>query len=472
MSTRSTLTFALAATLTAVAGGADAAQARATADPQALQTLSTALERVVERVSPAVVQIFTTGYAFGPGGRNVVSKQAGGASGVVIDPAGYIVTNAHVVQHARRIQVLLAARAEDSGPTDSRLRPRGGRIDAQLVGIDTATDLALLKIPSTDVPALAFADSDALRQGQVVLAFGSPLGLGNTVTMGVVSAVARELKPDDLMVYVQTDAPINPGNSGGPLIDAEGNVVGINTLILTQSGGSEGVGLAIPSNIVRVIVDQLRLHGKVQRGVIGMQAQNITPTMAAALTLPQAWGVIVSDILPGGPAHRAGLELGDIIVSTDGTVVDDIRRLGINLYRHAVGSTVSLVLLRGGKRIEMQVPVIERPDDPGRFMDLVDPARNAVQQLDVIGVDLTEELAAIVGPLRLPGGVLVAGMSADAAPPADRFQAADVIHALNGVPVHSLAELQAVAAHLVEGDPACVQLERQRLLMFVPFEVD
>ena len=449
-----------------------AAQPRAAAESQPLDALSASLERVVERVSPSVVEIFTTGYAFGPGGRNVVSKQAGGASGVVIDPAGYIVTNAHAVQRARRIQVQLAARVEGSGPASSRLRPRGGRIDAELVGIDTATDLALLKIPSTDVPALSFADSDALRQGQIVLAFGSPLGLGNTVTMGVVSAVARELKPDDLMVYVQTDAPINPGNSGGPLIDAEGHVVGINTLILTQSGGSEGVGLAIPSNIVRVIADQLRVHGKVRRGVIGMQAQNITPTMAAALKLPQSWGVIVSDILPGGPAHRAGLEVGDIILATDGVVVDDIRRLGVGLYRHPVGSTVSLALLRGGQHLELEVPVIERQDDPGRFMDLVDPVANLVPQLDVIGVDLTEQAAAVVGPLRLPGGVLVAGMSADAAPPADRFQPGDVIHALNGVPIRSLAELKLAAAGLQEGDPVCAQLERQGLLLFVPFEVD
>jgi serine protease Do len=469
---RCAVTHVLLLSTLAASGGAAAEQDRGATAATPLDALSASLERVVERVSPSVVEIFTSGYAIVPGARNVVSKQAGGASGIVIDPAGYVVTNAHVVQRARRIQVLLAARVEGAGSAGSRMQPRGGRIDAKLVGIDTATDLALLKIPVSDLPALAFADSDALRQGQVVLAFGSPLGLGNTVTMGVISAVARALKPDDQMVYVQTDAPINPGNSGGPLVDSAGNVVGINTMIISQSGGSEGVGLAIPSNIVSVVVDQLKASGKVRRGVIGMQAQNITPTMAAALKLPQAWGVIVSDILPGGPAARAGLQLGDVIVSTDGAVVDDVRRLGVNLYRHPVGSSVKLVLLRQGRRLELEVPVIERNDDPGRFMDRVDPVKNLVPELDLIGVDLGDATDSFLVPPRLPGGVLVAGMSADAAPPADRFQPGDIIHALNGVPVRSLADLKSAAAGLEDGDAACVQLERQGMLIFVAFEID
>ncbi|MGE5236765.1 MAG: S1C family serine protease, partial [Acidobacteriota bacterium] len=290
-----------------------------------LDGLSAAFESIAGRVSPSVVQIFTSGYAVWPGGSSVVTKQSGEGSGVIIDPSGYIVTNAHVVEGARRIQVQLAARWQGPGAGRPRLRPRGGRLDARVVGIDAPTDLALLKVAASDLPVLALSDSDALRQGQVVLAFGSPLGLGNTVTMGVVSAVARELKPDDMMVYIQTDAPINPGNSGGPLVDSLGRVVGINTMILTQSGGSEGVGLAIPTSIVRPIVEQLMASGKVRRGVIGMQAQTVTPTMAAALKLPQQWGVIVSDLLPDGPADKAGLRVGDIIVSIDGNVVDNVR---------------------------------------------------------------------------------------------------------------------------------------------------
>jgi serine protease Do len=446
--------------------------AAAASGPATLDALSASFEQIAAKVSPAVVQIFVSGYAVGSGYSNIITKQAGTGSGIVIDPAGFIVTNAHVVEGARRIQVQLAAPWAGEGSGRMVLRPRGGRIDAQLVGIDSTTDLALLKIPVEALPALTLGDSDTLRQGQLVLAFGSPLGLGDTVTMGVVSAVARELTPDDTMVYIQTDAPINPGNSGGPLVDSRGQVVGINTLIISQSGGSEGMGLAIPSNIARPIIEQLREHGKVRRGVIGMQAQSVTSTMAAALKLPQSWGAIISDLQSDGPGKKAGLRIGDIIIGIDGRLVDNVRQLGINLYRHPVDSTVELEVLRGNRRLTFRVPVIERPDDPARFMDMVDPAKNLVPQLDLLGVDLTDALVKALGPLREPGGVLVAAMSADAAPPADRFQPADIIHAVNGVHVRDLAELKAAVAGLKDGDPVCVQLERQGMLMYVTFEVD
>ena len=469
---RSALMLGVALSVVSAAGARPAEVPSSGGNIRTLEELSASFERIAARVSPSVVQIFTSGYSVPSGPWGVVIKHAGEASGVVIDSAGYIVTNAHVVHRARRIQVQFATRVETPGSPASFLRPQGGRVEAQLVGIDTTTDLALLKITTSGVPALEFGDSDLLRQGQVVLAFGSPLGLGNTVTMGVVSAVAREIRPDDMMVYVQTDAPINPGNSGGPLVDSEGRVVGINTMILSQSGGSEGVGLAIPSNIVRPIVEQLRKNGRVQRGVIQMQVQNLTPTMAAALKLPQSWGVIVSDILPGGPADKAGLQIGDVILSIDSKLIDNTRQFGISLYRHAPGTKVTLEVLRGSQRFTLQVPVVERPDDPGRFLDMVDPKKNLVPELDVLAVDLTASFLATIGPPRKKGGVLVAGISADATPPADRFQPGDVIFVVNGKEVGSLAELKAAVAGLKDGDPVVVQLERQGLLMFVSFEVD
>ena len=290
--------------------------------------------------------------------------------------------------------------------------------------------------------------------------------------MGVVSAVARQLQPDDMLAYVQTDAPINPGNSGGPLVDVRGRVVGINTMIITRSGGSEGVGLAIPSNTVRYIVDQLRAKGRVHRGVIGVQVQTVSPTMAAALGLAQAWGVIVSDIDPDGPAGKAGIQIGDVIVSADGEAVGNVREFGINLYHHPTGATVALDILRGGAKMSLKVPVVERPEDPDTLMDMVRPEKNLVPQLDILGIDIDAKLAAALQPLRKASGVLVAAMSADASPPADRFQPGDVIHAVNWTTVTSLEELRKAVAGLKDGDPVVVQIERGGALKFVAFEID
>jgi serine protease Do len=284
--------------------------------------------------------------------------------------------------------------------------------------------------------------------------------------------VARQLHIDDPLVYIQTDAPINPGNSGGPLVDATGQVVGINTMILSQSGGSEGVGLAIPSSTVRHIVDQLRANGHVRRGVIGVQAQTVGPVMAAALGLPQAWGVIVTDMSPDGSAAKAGVQLGDVIVSTDGKEVENVRQFGLNLYRHAIDATVALEILRGTDKLTLNVPVTERPDDPSRLLELADPQKNLVPQLDLLGVDVTDELSAAFGSPRLPGGVVVVAMTAEAAPPGDRFLPGDVIHAFNRTPVGSLAELRAAVASLKDGDPVVVQVERQGMLTLISFEID
>ena len=191
-------------------------------------------------------------------------------SGVIVDPDGYIVTNAHVVERATRIEVELPLAATGSAPGSSILRRRGRMVGAQVVAIDHETDIAVLKVEAKGLPVLPFGDSEALRPGQIVLAFGSPLGLESSVTMGVVSAVARQLTPEDPMIYIQTDAPINPGNSGGALVDTEGRLVGINTLIYSQSGGNEGIGFAAPSNIVRNVFAQIRKTGRVRRGEIGV----------------------------------------------------------------------------------------------------------------------------------------------------------------------------------------------------------
>ncbi len=468
------LTVALVSTLPAfgatggLSGSSEPPRHQAVAS--ALETMSQAFEGIASRVSPSVVQIFTSGYAVGAHHGQVLTKQEGTASGVVIDPGGLVVTNAHVVAGAGRIVVQLPlAGPQRSG--DAALHASGAKLQASLVGVDTATDLALLHVAASDLQALQLADSDQLKQGQLVLAFGSPLGLGNTVTMGVISAVARQLGPDESLAYVQTDAPINPGSSGGPLVDSRGQVVGINTMILTQSGGSEGVGLAIPANTVRAIVAQLRSHGHVHRGVIGAQVQTVTSTMVAALHLP-ATGVIVADLDPSGPGAAAGLQIGDVIRAVDGQAVENVRQFALRLYRHAVDATVGLDVQRGEQRLTLVSKVVERPDDPARYLEMVRPETNLVPQLDILGVDLDGPLADALSPLRAPSGVVVAAMSTDAAPPGDRFQTGDVIHSVNGVPVASLSELRRAVKDLRDGDPVVVQIERSGLLHYLAFDID
>jgi len=458
--------------LAALAAAASLSAQETTRRPsEALEALSGAFEQISERVAPAVVQVFTR--SFGMSGDRqlaLLTRQEGTASGVIIDPDGYIVTNAHVVSGARRVQVQLAEPPETMARRVA-VRPQGVKLDAEVVGVDAITDLALLKIPRKDLRTLSLGDSDRLKQGQLVLAFGSPLGLRNTVTMGVVSAVARQLNPDDPAVYVQTDAPVNPGNSGGPLVDATGRVVGINTLILSHSGGSEGVGLAIPSNVVRAITDQLRASGRVHRGMIGVQLQTVDAVFAKALGLPQPWGVIVADVSDDGPAGPAGVQVGDVILSLDGRPVESVRQFSANLVRHTIDTVASLELVRGADRLVLKVPVIERPDDPDRYLSLVDPKKNLVPQLDILGVDLPDEPAPGQSRRRLDGGILVAAASGDATTP-DRFLPGDVIHAVNRTFVLRLVDLRDAVADLKDGDPVVVQIERQGQLMFVAFEVD
>jgi serine protease Do len=209
-------------------------------------------------------------------------------------------------------------RVADLASGEGTIAPSGNMLEASVVGIDRETDLAVIRVDRSDLVPLPLGDSDSLHQGQLVMAFGNPLGLENSVSMGVVSSVARQIKPDDTMIYIQTDAPINPGNSGGPLVDADGRVMGLNTFILSQSGGSEGLGFAIPSNIVRNVYQQIRQEGHVHRSEIGVYAQTITPQMAAGLQLGQDWGVLLSDVNPGGPGDVAGLQPGDIVLSLNG----------------------------------------------------------------------------------------------------------------------------------------------------------
>jgi serine protease Do len=439
-----------------------AAPARGVSD---LGSLSRDLQALSDRIKPAVVQVLITGYA--PADGQLVKQRASG-SGVILDPDGYVITNAHVVQGARRVQVALAGLA--SGPPGARsiLKAPGRVVGAVVVGTDVETDLAVLKVDEKGLPVLAFGDSEALRPGELVLAFGSPLGLENSVTLGVVSAVARQVRPEDRMIYVQTDASINPGNSGGPLVDVQGRVVGINTFIYSQSGGSEGIGFAAPSNIVRNVFDQIRRTGRVHRGEIGVRVQTVTPALAAGLGLRQDWGVVLSDVPPDGAAARAGLRIGDLVLKLDGKVMENARQLEVDLYPRVPGGSVSLEVLRGAERLPFVVTVAERPGDPERFADRVTPERNSVARLGVLALDLDEAVALLLPPLRARAGVVVA--TADGRSGRDPLQPGDVIYSVNQEPVTGVEGLRQVLDRIRPGAPVVLKVERGGELRFLVIE--
>lgn len=440
---------------------------------QSLTDLSRSFQALTEQTVPGIVQVFTVGYgALGPrqGAGLAIGERTG--SGVMISPDGYIVTNAHVVEGARRIDVLMSEPAVEGAGTTSILKPVGLRLSATIVGVDVETDLAVLKVDVTDHAYLEFGDSDELRAGQIVLAFGAPLGLQNSVTMGVVSAVGRQLSPDDRMVYIQTDAPVNPGNSGGPLVNTVGQVIGINTLILSQSGGSEGLGFAAPSNIVRYVSDQIRDHGRVRRGQIGVFAQTITPTIADGLRLVHEWGVIIADVFEGGAGQRAGLQPGDIVVSLDGKPMENGRQFDVNLYRKPIGQPVSLEVRRGLDRLTISVTVSERTDDPSRLADLVNQDENLIEELGVLVIKLDRTLASALPWLRDPVGLVVAAQAPGAPQLRDGLMPGDVIYSLNGQEARTIGALRSAVRALRPGDAAVFHVNRRGRRYYVAFLMD
>jgi Trypsin-like serine proteases, typically periplasmic, contain C-terminal PDZ domain len=440
-----------------------------------LEQISTAFQALAKRVSPTVVKVLAIGYRpldDEEDPNSLTTRQQSSGSGVIVDPNGYIITNAHVILGAERVQVLLPALDEENPKKGSIIRPQGRRLRADIVGIDLETDLAVLKVPAKNLPALELGDSETVEQGQLVLALGSPLGLENSVSMGVVSAKARQLRADDTMIYIQTDAPINPGSSGGPLIDTQGRVIGINTLLLTQSGVNEGIGFAAPSNIVRAVYEQIRRNGRVIRGDIGADAQTIDPTLAKGWKLARDSGVVISDVEPEGPAATAGLRVGDIILTLNGKPMENARQFAVNLYRPKIGETVRLEVLRGQQKLTFNVPVAEKLNDPERFAALVTGGENLVPQLGILVVELTPRILERLTPLRKGLGVLVVARTADAPViEGGGFRAGDIIYAINREVVASLADVRLILSRYKSGDAIAVQLERNGKLMFVSFEL-
>jgi serine protease Do len=451
--------------------------ARRPAAASFLRDLSESVEDLTTRVSVSVVQVLVTGY--GPVDERarsgdtgvVIGRQRTIGSGAIIDPDGYIITNAHVVAGAKHIQIVLHRGATTTEPVRSLAVESSQTVDARIVGTSSEIDLALLKVDVTGLRALPLANYDAIRQGQIVFAFGSPEGLRNSVTMGVVSSVARQPDPDSETIYIQTDAPINPGNSGGPLVNVDGELVGVNTFILSESGGSQGLGFAIPSAIVSSAYPQLRKYGHLHRGLIGFSMQAITPTLAGALGLSRTSGVMVSDVVPDSAAEAAGLGIKDVITTVNGKPVDSVPMLALELSRYAAGDTVALGLLRGTATESVNVAIRERPHPIDDLAGLADPEKASVPKLGIIGVDVEEATGALMPGLRISSGVFVAARTQVSPGNEVPLVAGDVIHAVNSLTVRSIDGLRVLVDNVKANTELVLQIERNGQLMFVTCQI-
>ena len=432
------------------------------------------VDALTAKVWPSVVQVLVTSYGAREegdrGNANVVlGRQRSVGSGFVIDPDGYIMTNAHVVNGAQRIQVVISP-ADANGSLASALSGKTKTVPARIIGVAAELDLALIKVEAK-LPALPLATYTKVRQGEIVFAFGSPGGLRNTITRGVISSVARQTDPDSPLIYIQTDASINPGNSGGPLVNSRGEVVGVNTFILSQSGGSEGLNFAVPCATARTVFKQLRQHGQLRRQEIGVGLQTITPVMASSLGLARDYGVIVSDVLPGSPAEVMGVKTGDILVSIDGQPVDNLPTVAYYFRLRDSSESVQVVVLRGTTQQTLSVPAVEIKSDLDDVSGTADPEKNLVQPLGILGIEIDRKIAAMAKGLRDAYGIIVAAKAAGATSEVP-LAAGDIIRSLNGKQMTSLEMLRSNLRALAPGAPVTLQIQRDGRLMYISFTLD
>lgn len=438
--------------------------------------METSYSGIVDRVAPAVVTVrvekkvsaVPTGLPeslrdfFGrqlpegiqpPGGH----RQGGLGSGVVIRSDGYLLTNQHVVADAEGVRIEF---------------PDKRSFDAKVVGVDAASDLAVLKIEAAGLSTLAFGDSDRVKVGDVVLAFGNPLGIGQTVTMGIVGAKGRTTGVGDghYEDFIQTDAPINQGNSGGALVNLRGELVGINAQILSPSGGNIGLGFAIPSSMVRAVVGQLIQDGVVHRSKLGVTVQPITPDLAASLGLKNVGGALVSNVEPDSPAARAGLKQGDVITGIAGHSISDANSLRNQIADSRPGSTVSLNVLRDGREQQLSARLVERETGAASAAaQPTQPGQDGNSKLGVTVEPVTPDSAARMGLPPATTGLVItqvdpAGAAADVG-----IQPGDVITRVNDRPVRTVSELHAAIAGRV-GRPALLLVTRDGTSLFVALQ--
>lgn len=436
---------------------------------------------IIEKVAPTVVTVFTTQSVsqtvlpfpfsddalrefFGGQLPQRQGKQTleGLGSGVIVSADGYILTANHVVAKADEIMVGLGA----------ELR----RYKANKVGTDPGTDLALLKIDEKNLPAITFADSDKARAGDVVLALGNPFGLRQTVTMGIISAVGRGgMGIVDYENFIQTDAAINMGNSGGALVDTEGRLLGINTAIFTRTGGSQGVGFAIPSNLARDVMQSLREKGRVVRGYIGTSVQTLTPELADAFKLKELSGALVGEVSPKSPAEKAGIKSGDVITSVNGKKIGDARELRLMIGSMAPGTKVKIEVNREGQKKTFGVDLAEMPAAAAEPAPEASPEQGAEPEKStvfggIVVADVTADVReALTLPKEIQGAVIVA---IDTASPAAQagLRMGDVIQEVNKQPVKNAKDLVALSNKLKPTEKILMRVYSQGRSGYVALE--
>jgi serine protease Do len=443
------------------------AYAQGMPDSDPLSQFSQSLAKLTERVSPSVVEIVNAGYVSerDDDGDSSYTKQEVIGAGVIVDSDGYIMTNAHVIRGAKRIGIVL--NANFGGPANSALGNEMLRYEATIVGVHEDTDLALLKVEAAHLHSIPFAAYESIRKGQIVIALGSPMGMKDSVSLGVISSVARQPEADKPTVLIQTDVALNPGNSGGALVDTEGRLVGI-----TSQTMGERLGFAVPSNVVESVFQQLRKYGTVRRGEIGVEAQDITPVIARGLHLPRSFGVLVAGVRPESPAQKLGIRPTDIILSVDDRPVGSVSEFQSGLYFKEESDQVRLELIRDRKILTLDVPISTQPTVTTDPMLGRDPEKKMVRRLGVFAetVDKIDQTQLSTSPE--PGGVAVTAKIADLQMLGCDLRAGDVIHSVNGSSVPDLESLREEINKLTPGDAVVLLLERSHKYLYVGFEIE
>ncbi len=428
---------------------------------------SEAFAEIVKADSPAVVNISTTktirqaplpflgdpffrdffGEPFDFGHPRKYKEQSLG-SGVIVSPDGYIITNYHVIKEADEIKVTLYDKRDFKGI---------------VVGSDPKTDIAVIRINTRNLPTIPWGDSDKLQVGEFVLAIGNPFGLSHTVTMGIVSAVGRaNVGIADYEDFIQTDAAINPGNSGGPLVNIRGELIGINTAIFSKSGGYQGIGFAVPSNMARTVMEELIKKGKVIRGWLGVSIQEVTPELAREFGTKTLKGALVADVSKGSPADRAGIRRGDIIIEFDGKEIEDVGSLRNMAARATVGNTVRVKLIRNRNIMTVNVTIAELPKEiseatPSQGMSGGEQ-ENALAGLTVM--DLTKDIAKQLNLPKTERGVVVVRVEPDSAGADAGLKKGDVIEEINRKRIGGMADFDKAAQGIHEGDTVLIFINR------------